>query len=221
MYAIVLGCGKMGLNLTRALLEQGHEVTVIDWDPQRALVANEQLGGVVIVGDGCESSLLREAGVQRADVFIALTGNDEDNLVSCQMAKHRFKVPKTIALVNNPRNEELFRILGVDVQVSGTAIILQHIEEELPAAALVHMQALGTSHRELVSIKIPPDASIVGRSLKDMSMPPGSLVSLVVSLDGQTRFPDEEFVLQAGDQVLVVTSPEGEESVRETLTGVE
>ena len=220
MYAIVVGCGKMGFNLARALLGQGHEVTVIDWDRRRAVVANEQLGGVVVVGDGCESSLLRQAGALRADVFIALTGNDEENLVSCQMAKHRFQVAKTIALVNNPKNEELFRILGVDVQVSGTAIILQHIEEELPAAALVHMQALGSSHRELVSIKIPPDASVIGRLLRDVSMPSGTLPSLVVSLDGQTRFPDEEFFLQAGDQVLVVTSPEGEESVREIFTGV-
>ena len=220
MYAIVVGCGRMGFNLASALVEQEHEVTVIERDLQRVLTANEQLGQIVMVGDGCEPRVLSKAGTQRADVFIALTGKDEDNLVACQVAKHRFQVPKTIALVNYPRNEELFRILGVDVQIGSTAIILQHIEEELPTTGVVHMQAPGASNWELVSIKVPPDAACVGKPLKELVMPSGSMVSVVVQVDGQAHFPQENVVLHAGDHLLVVTNPESEETVMETLTGV-
>jgi len=220
MYAIILGCGRTGLNLAKELLEQGHEVTVLEKDRNRSDQANELLGQISIVGDGCQQQVLKSVGLHRAEVFIALSGTDEDNLISCQLAKHVFEVPKTIALINNPNNEELFRILGVDVRISSTSLILQHIEEEL-SAAVVHMQALGSSARELVSITIPPDASAVGKRLSDLTMPAESLVSLIVTKEGNTRFPDEIFELQPADQALVVTTPEKELEVRRVFTGVD
>ena len=220
MYAIILGCGRTGLNLAKELLEQGHEVTVLEKDRNRSDQANELLGQISIVGDGCQQQVLKSVGLHRAEVFIALSGTDEDNLISCQLAKHVFEVPKTIALINNPNNEELFRILGVDVRISSTSLILQHIEEEL-SAAVVHMQALGSSARELVSITIPSDASAVGRRLSDLTMPAESLVSLIVTKEGNTRFPDEIFELQPADQALVVTTPEKELEVRRVFTGVD
>jgi len=220
MYAIILGCGRTGLNLAKELLEQGHEVTVLEKDRNRSDQANELLGQISIVGDGCQQQVLKSVGLHRAEVFIALSGTDEDNLISCQLAKHVFEVPKTIALINNPNNEELFRILGVDVRISSTSLILQHIEEEL-SAAIVHMQALGSSARELVSITIPSDASAVGRRLSDLTMPAESLVSLIVTKEGNTRFPDEIFELQPADQALVVTTPEKELEVRRVFTGVD
>ena len=220
MYAIILGCGRTGLNLAKELLEQGHEVTVLEKDRNRSDQANELLGQISIVGDGCQQQVLKSVGLHRAEVFIALSGTDEDNLISCQLAKHVFEVPKTIALINNPNNEELFRILGVDVRISSTSLILQHIEEEL-SAAIVHMQALGSSARELVSITIPSDASAVGRRLSDLTMPAESLVSLIVTKEGNTRFPDENFELQPADQALVVTTPEKELEVRRVFTGVD
>lgn len=221
MYAIVVGCGRMGFNLVWALIEQQHEVAVIERDPERCGFANEQFGHVAMVGDGCEPSALHEVGTERADVFIALTGKDEDNLVACQLAKHRFLVPKTIALVNNPRNEELFRILGIDVQIGSTAIILQHIEEEIPETGVVHIEAPRASNWELVSIKIPPDAACVGKPVNELRMPEGSVVSMVVQMNGQAHFPQENVILHAGDQILVVTNPASEELIMETLTGVE
>ena len=220
MYAIILGCGRTGLNLAKELLEQGQEITILEKDRIRSDQANDLLGEVTIVGDGCQQQLLKSAGLGRADVFIALSGTDEDNLISCQLAKHVFDVPKTIALINNPNNEELFRILGVDVRISSTSLILQHIEEEL-SASVVHMQALGSSTRELVSITIPPDASAVGKRLSDLNMPTESLVSLIVTTGGDTRFPDEIFELQPNDQALVVTTPERELEVRRVFTGVD
>ena len=220
MYAIILGCGRTGLNLAKELLEQGHEVTVLEKDRNRSDQANELLGQISIVGDGCQQQVLKSVGLHRAEVFIALSVTDEDNLISCQLAKHVFEVPKTIALINNPNNEELFRILGVDVRISSTSLILQHIEEEL-SAAIVHMQALGSSARELVSITIPSDASAVGRRLSDLTMPAESLVSLIVTKEGNTRFPDENFELQPADQALVVTTPEKELEVRRVFTGVD
>ncbi|MSQ41180.1 MAG: TrkA family potassium uptake protein [Dehalococcoidia bacterium] len=220
MYAVIVGCGRMGFNLARALLEQGHEVTVTERDLERSKVANEQLGQVVVVGDGCEPQVLREAGAQRADVLVALTGKDEDNLVACQVAKHLFRVSRTIALVNNPKNEKLFHLLGVDVQLSHTSMVLQHVEEELPGAGVVHMEGLRGSNWELVSIKIPSDAMAVGKPLREMRLPQGSVVSLVIGADGLAHFPSENILLHTGDQLLVVTSPESEETVRETLTGV-
>jgi len=220
MYAIILGCGRTGLNLAKELLEQGHEVTVLEKDRNRSDQVNELLGQISIVGDGCQQQVLKSVGLHRAEVFIALSGTDEDNLISCQLAKHVFEVPKTIALINNPNNEELFRILGVDVRISSTSLILQHIEEEL-SAAVVHMQALGSSARELVSITIPPDASAIGKRLSDINMPAESLVSLIVTKEGNTRFPDEIFELQPNDQALVVTTPEKELEVRRVFTGVD
>lgn len=220
MYAIILGCGRTGLNLAKELLEQGHEVTVLEKDRNRSDQANELLGQISVVGDGCQQQVLKSVGLHRAEVFIALSGTDEDNLISCQLAKHVFEVPKTIALINNPNNEELFRILGVDVRISSTSLILQHIEEEL-SAAVVHMQALGSSARELVSITIPPDASAIGKRLSDINMPAESLVSLIVTKEGNTRFPDEIFELQPNDQALVVTTPEKELEVRRVFTGVD
>jgi trk system potassium uptake protein TrkA len=220
MYAVILGCGRTGLNLAKELLEQGHEITIIEKDRTRSDQANELLGQISVVGDGCQQHLLASVGLKRADVFIALSRTDEDNLISCQLAKHVFAVPKTIALINNPINEDLFRILGVDVRISSTSLILQHIEEEL-SASVVHMQALGSSARELVSITIPPDASAVGKRLVDISMPAESLVSLIVTKEGNTRFPDELFEIQPNDQALVVTTPERELDVRRVLTGVD
>jgi trk system potassium uptake protein TrkA len=178
------------------------------------------LGSLVIVGDGCEESVLREAGTSRADVFIAVTGTDEDNLVACQIAKHRFHVSRTISLINNPNNEKLFIELGVDVCVSSTDIILSHIEEELPEHALVHFMAIRGSNREVVGIRVPPDAAVVGQVLGEVPMPDDSLISFIVKKDGTLLPPDNEAVLGPEDEVIVVTTAEGEEALREALTGI-
>lgn len=208
----------MGYHLAKALLKSEHEVFIVERSPLRCEAIREELGSLVVVGDGCEEVVLKEAGTSRADVFIAVTGSDEDNLVACQIAKHRFKVPRTISRINNPNNEKLFMELGIDVCVSSTNIILSHIEEELPAHPLVHLMAIKGSNREVVGIRIPPDAVVVGQALGNVPIPGGSIVSFIVKRDGTLLVSNAEAVLGSGDEIVVITTVEGEEALRETLT---
>lgn len=209
----------MGYHLAKALLKSEHEVFIIERSSLKSETIREELGSLVIVGDGCEEAVLKEAGTSRADVFIAATGADEDNLVACQIAKHRFQVPRTISIINNPNNEKLFVELGIDVCVSSTDIILSHIEEELPAHSLIHFMAIRGSNREVVGIRIPPDAAVVGRVLGDVPIPEDSLISFILKKDGTLMVPDSEAVLGSGDEVVAITTADGEEALREALTG--
>src|ERR1039458_2597468 len=136
MYIIVIGGGKVGYHLAKALLTEGHEILVIEKDQSRIDYICNELGSICLNGDGCEAAVLSEAGTERADMLIAVTGDDEDNLVACQVAKHKFKVPRTIARIKNPRHEKLFKTLGIDVTVSATNIILENIETEVPTHPL-------------------------------------------------------------------------------------
>ncbi len=133
MYVIVVGGGKVGYYLTKHLLDRAYEVTLIEKDPRRAESLTSQLGEVVMVGDGDEMAFLATTGLERADVVVAVTGDDEDNLVACQLAKRKFRVPKTVARVNNPANVRIFKTLGVDAALSATEVLLELIERELGA----------------------------------------------------------------------------------------
>lgn len=218
MYVIVIGCGKVGYHVVTALLASGQEAVAIEQDSRRCEQVREALGSVVIGGDGSEAAVLAEAGTNRCDVLIAVTGLDENNLAACQMAKWKFNVPRTIALVNDPQNDVLFKALGVDVIVSSTDIILAHIEEELPAYSLVHLMPMRESNRELVGIHIPRDAAVVGKTLDDLDLPPNSLISALIGKDGQLRLPNSDVTIQAEDQVLAITIPSSEEALATTLT---
>ena len=155
MYIIVVGGGKVGYHLTKALLAEGHEVLIIEKDRSRVEFICSELGSICLLGDGCEASTLAEAGTVRADMLIAVTGDDEDNLVSCQVAKHKFKVPRTIARSSNPKNETLFHMLGVDFTVSSTNVIMENIQQEVPTHILTHLLTIQDKGIELVEIKIP------------------------------------------------------------------
>ncbi len=218
MYVIIIGCGKIGYSLARALMAGEHEVVVIDRDPRRCESVEEDLGSIAKMGDGCEVGVLAEAGIARADVFVAVTGNDEDNLVACQLAKHRFNVPKTVSLINNPGNTPLFELLEVDVTISSTDLILSHIEEELPAHPLVHLTHVIGTNKALVEIKIPPEAAVVGKALKDIPLPDGTLIPLIISKDGHAEIPTEDTLLEANAEMIVVTTLDEEETLWETLT---
>jgi trk system potassium uptake protein TrkA len=150
VYIIVAGGGKVGYYLTKTLLNEGHEVLLIERDHDKVETYSERFGSVVLEGDAAEASVMAAAGAARADVLIAVTGEDEDNLVICQMAKHKFHVPKTIARVNNPKNEELFKKLNTDVTVSQTNYILGLIEQAIPERAFIHLLSL--RHADLAII---------------------------------------------------------------------
>ena len=218
MYIIIVGCGKVGYHLTKTLLETGNEVLAIELDSHRYSAIVEELGSVAISGDGSEASVLEEAGAGRAEVLIAVTGLDEDNLVACQVAKFHFNVPRTIALVNNPQNEDLFRKLGIDVIVSHTNMILANIEEEIPAHSLVHLLPLPGSELRLVGVQVPHDAEVVGKSVESVRLPQSTVITVLVNENGEPRIPSPGESLQANDEVLVVTLPADEAELLNTLT---
>ncbi|MFC2004179.1 potassium channel family protein, partial [Chloroflexota bacterium] len=202
MYIIVVGAGRVGYYLIKALLDEGHEVLAVEKNTTVCEIINEELGSVCFRGDGCEAAILTEVGTDRADMLIAVTGDDEDNLVACQVAKHMFKVPRTIARVRNPKNETLFKKLGVDVTVSGTNVILEHIEEEVPTHPLTHLLAIEDSGLEIVEVKILPESSTVGKSVRQLSLPPGSKLALVIRKEGKNSVPTLDTVLRAEDRII-------------------
>jgi len=217
MYIIVVGGGKIGFYLTTALLNEGHEVLVLEKDARRCDFITEQLGSVVQRGDGCEARTLAEVGTERANMLIAVTDEDEDNLVACQVAKHMFKVPRTIARINNPKNEKLFKKLGIDVTVSSTSIILEHIEEEVPTHPLVHLLTLTGGGLEIVEVKIPENSRAVGKKVKDIAIPPDSVICLMIGKSG-ALVPTGDTILEGNARVIAVTRPEAEVALRVALT---
>jgi len=217
MYIVVVGGGKVGYYLTRLLLEEGKEVLLIEKDPHRWAVLSRELGSVVLAGDGCEVAVMERAGLQRADVVIAVTGDDEDNLVICQVAKGRFHVPRTIARINNPKNEKIFRKLGIDVTVSSTEIILSQIEQVIPAESLVHLLTLRGLGVSFVELEVPADSPALGRPIKDLGIPDDCIFPLVIRGKREAIIPYGETVLQPGDQVIAVTSERSEETLRRLL----
>ena len=220
MYVVIVGCSEVGYHLSRALLASGHEVVVIEKDHDRHQLLTDELGSVALQGDGTEERTLRRAGVTRADVLIAVTGRDETNLVVCQMTKHVFQVPRTMALVKDPKNEPIFHVLGVDVVVNATHQILASFEEGVPGRPLVHLLDLRPSGMELVSVSIPDDADIVGKRLEEVELPPKSFISLVVKKTG-AELPSGHLVLEAEDELVAVTQIGDEQILYDILTGVQ
>jgi len=218
MYIIVVGAGKVGYYLARELVEEQHEVLLIEQDPAKCASIAEELGEIVMQGDGCEASTLEQAGVGRCDMIIAVTGDDEDNLVVCQVARHRFHVPRTVARVNNPKNEEIFRTLGIDTTVSATSVIMAQIEQELPSHPLIPLMTLKGSGLEIVEVKVPAESFVVGKPIRDILLPHQSLISLIIDTEGHPRVPTSETVIHAGDEVVAVTMRESEAALRLALT---
>src|ERR1044071_8029107 len=149
MFVIVGGGGKVGFYLGKELAEQGHEVVIIEQDARRAAEIENELGNMVFVGDAAETVILQAAGAARADLVAAVTGDDEDNLVICQVAKARFHATRTIARINNPKNAEIFLKLGIDDTVSATDVVLSVIEQEIPRQHMVPLLKLRNTDVEI------------------------------------------------------------------------
>ena len=177
------------------------------------------MGSVCVRGDGCEVSTLADAGVGRADVFIATTNEDEDNLVACQVARHRFKVPRTIARVNNPKNEAIFKKLGVDCTIGVTNLILKHIEEELPAHPLTHLLTMAEEGAEIVEVKIEKSSRVINKAFKDIKVPKDSVLALLIRNGHKPQVPTGDTVLKADDRIIALTSMENEAELRKALVG--
>lgn len=218
MYIVIGGGGQVGYYLTKGLLQQGHEVLLLDKDPRRVEQLREELGTSILRGDACEARVLDEAGTSRAEMVIAVTGDDEDNLVICQVAKARFHVSNTIARVNNPRNEDLFRRLGIDVTISPTQAILHMIEAQIPHHTLVPLMTLSRAGLGLVELTVPPDSPAAGRPVRALELPNSINLVLIVRSD-QNMTPTGDTVLEPEDRIFALVTDDGDHVLRETILG--
>ena len=217
MFVLVVGGGKVGYYLTKELIESGHEVVLMEKDLRRAAQIVDELGSIVVAQDGCEGKYLGQAGSNRADIVAAVTGDDEDNLVICQMAKHHFDVPRTIARVNNPKNEALFRHLGVDELISPTRMILGSIEQDIPVHELLHLAAL-ENELEIIEAQLQGGSPAVGKSPGDLQIPEGCSLFAVIR-DGVATPLRSDTVLREGDKVLAIGRADCEAALHEQLIG--
>ncbi|MFC1992955.1 potassium channel family protein [Chloroflexota bacterium] len=219
MYIIIIGGGRVGYYLTKALLDEGHEILIVEKNEAVSRVITDELGSVCLHGDGCEAATMAEIGTVRADMLVAVTGDDEDNLIACQVAKHKFNVPRTIARIRNPRNETIFKKMGIDVTVSSTDIILEHIEEGVPTHSLTHLFPIREEGLQIVEIKIFPESSTVGKTVRDLSLPKEAKLALVIRKGGGFRVPTSNTLIRAEDRIIALTPTESEEALRVALTG--
>jgi trk system potassium uptake protein TrkA len=213
MYVIVVGAGKVGWNLGRELLEKGLEVTLVEKDRSRYLTVEQELEHSIQYGDATELWVLERAGISRADMVIAVTGDDEDNMLICQVAKEKYMVEQIIARVNNPRNKQWFELLGIRPVVSATDLILRLIEHEVPKYGLVHLLDLEKERLEIIELLLGEDSPVTGQRVGDLELPEGSLLISVLR-EGAGFVPGPDTMLEAGDEVLAVLDPGVEEELK-------
>jgi trk system potassium uptake protein TrkA len=217
MYVLVAGGGVVGSNLTRMLLELEHEVTLIEQRRERFDRLEEEFEHRVQLGDATELYVLERAGIGRPpDIVVAVTGDDEDNMIICQVANERYGVEKAIARVNDPRNQEHFDLLGISPTVSATSNILAMIEHEVPEHELVHLLELRKENLEIVEVQIDKDSPSAGKRVNELRMPEGSRLISVMH-DGHAEIAVGSTQLHPGDQVLAILEPGMEQELRRVL----
>jgi trk system potassium uptake protein TrkA len=218
MYVVIAGAGKVGWNLARELIAKGHEVTVIESERSRYLTVEQELEHAIQYGDATELWVLERAGINRADLTIAVTGDDEDNLLICQIAKEKYLCARIIARVNNPRNRPYFELLGIQPVVSATDLILRLIEHEVPSYGLVHLLDLRDEQLEIIEVEVGFGAPAAGRKVAEVELPEGSLIISVLR-NGKGFVPKSDTVIDAGDEVLLVLDPGLEERITAQFSG--
>jgi trk system potassium uptake protein len=212
MYVVIAGAGKVGWNLARELISKRNEVTVIESDRSRYLTVEQELEHAIQYGDATELWVLERAGINRADLTIAVTGDDEDNLLICQLAKEKYLCERIIARVNNPRNRQYFELLGIQPAVSATDLILRLIEHEVPSYGTVHLLDLRDEQLEIIEVEVPDGSPVVGTRIADVNLPDGSLIISILR-EGRGFVPKADTVIEQGDEVLLVLDPGLEERI--------
>ena len=212
MYVLIVGAGKVGWNLARELLGKGHELTVIESDAGRYATVEDELEHAVQYGDVSELWVLERGGIERADMVIAVTGDDEDNILICQVAREKYGVERVIARCNNPRNLQHFELLGIKPAVSATDLILRLIEHEVPQYGPLHLLDLPQERLEIIELEVAADSPAAGKIVKDLGLPDGSLV-IAIMRDGTGFVPLADSLIEAGDEVLLVLDPGLEDQV--------
>lgn len=203
MYVVVVGGGKVGWNLARELIDKGHELTLIEANQRRYATVEDALEHRVHYGDGSELWVLERAGIERAEMVIAVTGDDEDNLLICQVAREKYGVERVIARCNNPRNLPHFELLGAKPAVSATDLILRLIEHEVPQYGMVHLLDLPEQELEVVELEVVEGAPAAGVAVRELALPDGALLISIVR-ENRGFVPRADSTVEAGDKVLVM-----------------
>lgn len=218
MYFVVAGGGEVGYHLSKALLEAGHEVMIIERDRRRALWIEEQLGSVVINAPADEGRFQIQAGCQRADAVLAVTGDDEDNLIISQLAKLKCGANRVIARVNNPKNEIVFKAMGIDETLSSTRVLMGVIEQELPTGGFMPLMPLTRSDLEIVEAEIAAGSPAADRAVEAVGLPVGAHIGAIVR-KGQILHAHRDTKLEAGDRIIVFAPTAAEQEVKKALFG--
>ena len=218
MYLVIVGGGKIGAPLASSLINEGHEVFVLDRDPDTVTSLQRELGMIATVGEATSVRALREAGASRAVALVATTDSDEDNLAACQLARSNFDIPRTIAVAHSPENAQLFDVAGVDLVVSATDLVLSNLATALPAHPLIRLMPVADRLQELVAIKLPAAGTVIGRTLSELTLPYGTKIILMVTAEGQSKALDPETVFEAEDQIIALSPANSTSELWELLT---
>jgi len=218
MYILIVGGGQIGYYLAKTLLQDGNQVGIAECDPQRCRLLAEKLDITVVNGDGSDINVLRDAGAEEAQYVVAVTGQDQNNLVICQLAKRYFHAPLTIARVNNPKNESIFKALGVDATVSSTALAAQMIQNVLPLNGIRIFSVFQQGEVEITEVQLKADSPVAGRTVAQLVLPQ-ECVLIAVTRNGKVSFPRGQTVLQGGDRVFALVRRQEVDRLERILLG--
>ncbi len=219
MLAVIIGGGRGGSYLARDLQTQGYQVKVVDRRPDVVAKLRQEIGGDVVCGDGCSPQILDQVGLAKAGLVVALTHNDEDNLVICRLAKHHFHVARVIARVNNPLNEWLYtKAWGVDVPISQVHLTSKVIEEEIGLGELVTLLKLNRGEAALIEVRLPETSPCRGKAIRELDLPTDTVIVSVIR-GGKLVIPRGDTTLEAGDEILAISTVAAEKSLKEILVG--
>ena len=218
MYVIIVGCGAIGTRSAYSQLHAGHEVLLLDTDETRVDMVHKTLGDVAMLGDATEEFTLQSAGINRCDALIATTGDDAVNLAASQLAKFTFNVQTVVSIVNDSADTNLFLAAGVDSIISRTDIILANLAGTLLHHPMAELMTLNDRNEKLVSMKIPPNARSVGNRFRDLALPYGIIIALIVSSVGSPFVPTEDTVILGGEEVIASCPVEALDELAYVLT---
>ncbi|MCM8833506.1 MAG: NAD-binding protein [Candidatus Omnitrophica bacterium] len=217
MNVIIVGAGNVGYYLAERLSDKNY-VVLIEKEPKLSEKVAEKLNCLVINGDGCNPEILKKAGIKKADVVAAVTGNDEDNLIICQIAKEIFNVKRVVARINNPKDEKTFYELGVDVAISGTSLLAKVIEEEVNWEDFVTLFTFKRGKLSILRIDLPETSPIINKKFKEIQLPEDSVIVAIIR-ENEFIIPKDEFVFLENDEVIAITKVENESLLLNSLIG--
>ena len=218
MKIILIGAGKAVYFLAKQFIAEGQSVTIVNRDLEESQALSHELDATILFGDGSDPEILEQAGTGSADVLLSMTSRDHVNLVACQVAKEEFDVARTIALVNNPENEEIFRNLGVSLIFSATRIITSLLEQETDFMAITNLMAVAQGKVNVSEVRLPENALVSGKSLQELKLPAGFLLATIIR-NGEVLVPSGSTILQAHDQLILIGQADKYRDVLRILTG--